>query len=1101
MSAYRETLLRVGACVAGLFLAIQLSAQQARWDQLNAKVQMLQIQGKFADAISLAKESLQVAETTLDKNSPYIGVSFDTLATLYKSQGDYAEAEQYYKRCVAFMEKTMESGDPNLAAARNNLAELYRTEGRYREAEPLFRQALEVLEKYPDRGPDWAASLSNLGLVYRAQGRYAEAQKQDDLALEIRERLFGGESSEVADSLNNLGQLRRDQGKYGEAAILYQRAMNIYTKLSGSDSPDIADTVNNLGALYADQGMYADAEQYYRRALAIDQKTSGDQHPVATDFNNLAALYHLQGKYGEAEQLYRRALSIDESAIPTRNPFAARDLANLALVCQEQGKYSEAEQYYQKALDIDMEVLGKDHPDVAKLLNNLAGLSQDLGQADAAEPLYKNALTIDENALGKDHPDVARDLNNLGEFYLVRGKFQVAEPYFHQALDIEQKTLDKGSPFQAFSLANLAMVYQSEEKYAEAESFYQRALAMAEETLGKDQFGVTKLLHNFATLYYAQGKYAQASPVWDRSLGGLQRQFETQFAYMSEKDRLSFLATAASEFPLYSSFCFTYREQSPELAGKLYNLLLWQKGLVVNGIAAVRSTIVASGDKDALAQFEKLTTQRAQLAELRNPPPNNLELWRQKVDELEEQSNELETSLVQRFRTLEENRKLARASWQEVQKALGPDEAAVEFVRFKYHDGKQWSAKSYYIALVVSAQTHLAPDLVVLGEGNELEKKALADYQDRVGALRPDPNSGRLFYQAYWKPLEAKLAGMKKVYVSPDGVLNQISWAAVPTDDGGLLADRYDVDVVLSTKDLLRERHTVSDQSAVLIGNPKFDLDETGQRAAVAALEKNRQQSSGGGPAQVSSSGEKKSAEGWNPSVANVAPSPRSPDAQGGPLDPLPGTEVELESIRGLLRKKGWQMDIYSRELALEEAIKHVNHPRLLHVATHGFFEPDQELPNRDVNGAHSGLEDPMLRSGLFFAGADRARTAGQPVADLDDGVLTAYEATGLNLQGTELVVLSACETGLGKVANGEGVFGLRRALQEAGAEAVLMSMWSVPDEETQELMAFFYEKWLSGQSKHDALSDAQQELRKALRARWGEAPPYYWAAFVLVGR
>ncbi|MEE8200482.1 MAG: CHAT domain-containing protein, partial [Candidatus Acidoferrales bacterium] len=198
---------------------------------------------------------------------------------------------------------------------------------------------------------------------------------------------------------------------------------------------------------------------------------------------------------------------------------------------------------------------------------------------------------------------------------------------------------------------------------------------------------------------------------------------------------------------------------------------------------------------------------------------------------------------------------------------------------------------------------------------------------------------------------------------------------------------------------------------------------------------------------------------------------------------------------------RNWQVELYSDERALEEAIKQVQAPRLLHVATHGFFLADQEGARTErLSGLPSGREDPMLRSGLFFAGAERTLAGQPPPAGLDDGVLTAYEATGLNLHGTELVVLSACETGQGEVKNGEGVFGLRRALQVAGAEAVLMSLWAVPDRETQELMTLFYRNWLAGQSKPQALRAAQQELRARVRERYGADLPYFWGAFVLVG-
>jgi CHAT domain-containing protein len=228
----------------------------------------------------------------------------------------------------------------------------------------------------------------------------------------------------------------------------------------------------------------------------------------------------------------------------------------------------------------------------------------------------------------------------------------------------------------------------------------------------------------------------------------------------------------------------------------------------------------------------------------------------------------------------------------------------------------------------------------------------------------------------------------------------------------------------------------------------------------------------------------------------------RSGEQRGRALEALPGTKAELQSIQALLGKKGWRVEVYDGDNALEERVKSVSRPRVLHVATHGFFLRNQEFAPRPLGTDRpSGREDPMLRAGLYFAGANRALTGGGATADLDDGVLTAFEATGLNLHGTELVVLSACGTGLGRVESGEGVFGLRRALEMAGAEAVLMSLWSVPDQETQELMGFFYEKWLAGKGKHAALRETQLEMRQKVKERYGEDLPFYWGAFVLVGK
>ena len=340
------------------------------------------------------------------------------------------------------------------------------------------------------------------------------------------------------------------------------------------------------------------------------------------------------------------------------------------------------------------------------------------------------------------------------------------------------------------------------------------------------------------------------------------------------------------------------------------------------------------------------------------------------------------------------------------------------------------------------------------------------------------------FYEAFWKPLEGTLAGANRIYLSPDGVLNQISWAVVAAKDGRLLLETYDLRTVSSTKNILRRKRRPATNSAVLIGHPRFDLGEARQRAVAKALQKTEE------PKLL---------------LASISSRLRSREQRGGKLEPLPNIKVEVQAIHSLLKKQGWRVEVYTEEKALEEAVKRIRQPRVLHAATHGFFLPDQKRQKRRLRSSGpqrpSGMENPMLRSGLYFAGANRVLSGRAPPAELEDGVLTAYEATGLNLHGTELVVLSACETGLGQVRNGEGVFGLRRALQVAGAEAVLMSLWSVPDRETQELMTLFYSKWLADQNKHEAFREAQLELRTKVRERYEEDLPFYWGAFVLVGR
>jgi CHAT domain-containing protein/Tfp pilus assembly protein PilF len=890
----------------------------------------------------------------------------------------------------------------------------------------------------------WKELNTRVQDLYR-QGKYAEATSVAQEALRVAGATFGPEHPDLARSLNNLAELYRAQGKYAEAGPLHQRALRIWEKALGPDHPDVAASLNNLAELYRAQGKYAEAEPLYQRALRIEEKALGAEHPdVAVSLNNVALLYHTQGKYSEAEPLHQRALRIREKALGPEDPDVAQSLNNLAELYKAQGKYSEAEPLLQRALRMWEKALGPVHPDVAASLNNLAALYDAQGKYAESEPLHQRALRIWEKALGPEHPDVALSLNNL------------------------------------------AGLYQAQGKYAEAEPLYQRALRIEEEAEGAEHPDVATSLNNLAGLYYAQAQPEKAEVFFQRGLENLFSQFERYFPYMSERDRLAFLDTVSYNFPLYASFCSSYASRIPALAARLYDALLWRKGLVASGMAALRSQILSSGDRQALALLDQLNAKRTLLANFLDQQPKDRGEWRKTSEQLGREADEIERELARTTSAWAEQKRLARATWRDVQKALAKDEAAVEIVRFRFYDGRRWTGKTYYAALVLTSESTTAPALLALGEAEKLEGEPLEEYRWRVATRdKSDDKSvgrtGAALYSVFWKPLETALAGKKRIYLSPDGALNQVSLGVVPAEDGRLLMEDRDLRLVSSTKDILRQKQGPATGSAVLIGNPSFNLSEAQQRSAARALR----------PAKES-----------EVLLAAALGGRRSGEQRGRALEPLPGTKAELQSIQALLGKKGWRVEVYDGDNALEERVKNVSRPRVLHLATHGFFLRNQEFAPRPLGTDRpSGREDPMLRSGLYFAGANRALTGGGATADLDDGVLTAFEATGLNLHGTELVVLSACGTGLGRVESGEGVFGLRRALEMAGAEAVLMSLWSVPDQETQELMRLFYEKWLAGKEKHQALREAQLEMRQKVKERYGEDLPFYWGAFVLVGK
>ena len=1043
-------------------------AQEARWNELNAQVRQLYGDDKYTEALPLAQESLRVASATYGSDDLHTGVSTGFLGLVYHRLGKYADAEPLLQRAVTIYEKVRGPEHAEVATALSDLAELYEDEAKYAPAEALYRRALAIDEK-----------------------------------------IYGNDDPEIGEDLSNLATVLEDESRFEDAEALYRRTLAIDEKALDPNDPRIAINLDNLGSILSDTGRYSEAERSFERAIAINEEAFGpDDLHLDPPLNNLGELYREEGKYGEAELLLRRSIAICEKALGPDHPDLAANLDNLASVYMDQGKYADAEALFRRALAIREKALGPNHPDVATSLNNLASLYQEQGRYKEAEPLFIRALHIREDALGLDHPDVAQSLSNLVSLAVDAGLYAAAEPLQERVVAILEKSVGPDHPAMGSALSILASLQQEQHKYTEAEQLFLRALQITQHALGPLHPDAATDLNNLAILYDAQNKSADAEKAYDLGLQVLAKEFDYNFSYMSEKDRLEFLATLDYRFNLYFSFVFRRREQEANLPGKMYDVLLWKKGVVASIAAATQAKVLASGDKEALQLFADLTAKKSELARLAfasadaDTDAQKLAGRNARVEQLQRETNELESALARRSESLGKEKASAHVSWQQVRDGLHPDDAAVEFIRFPLADADgDWTGASYYAALVLRKESS-QPGFVVLGKAKDLEAAPMEDYRGLVRRTNGQPSrgigvkqqatangpaaTGRQFMVAYWQPLEEHLKGAKRVYVAPDGALNQVSFGVMPTASGALM-EAYDLRTVNSTKDVLRQPTPAATKTAVLFGNPNFGASEAQERAALKAYAKATTL-----PAAASS-------------LPTAEKNQHSRGLTGGDLPALPGTQAEVDALKSLFAEHDWNVDEYTQTQALEGRVKQVKGPRVLHLATHGFFlEDEAQTPNKHkVIGAqqHRALEDPMLRSGLFLAGADHVLSGSAPSADLDDGVLSAYEATQLNLQGTELVVLSACETGLGETQNGEGVFGLRRALQEAGAGAILMSMWSVPDQETRELMQFFYTHWLNGEEKHAALRAAELEEREQVKKRYGSDLPYYWGAFVLVGQ
>jgi CHAT domain-containing protein len=1134
------------ALVSGTALA---HAQEARWDQLSSQVVELMNQDKAQQALPLAQQALQVAQATWGPADKHVAVTAAVLANLNLELERLGDAEGNLKQALAIYTKLEGPGGRETANALSNLGNVYLKEANYQAAEQVTRQALAANVQLQGESSDAVATdESNLAIIYTDEDKYADAESLYKKSIATYEKL--GKFTSAATSLSALGTLYGHMHRFADAEQACSQAVAFDLKAPASEHPDTGLDLNNLGAILTTEGKFAQAEQAYSKGMAFEQQASTpNQAAIAGIEQNAGALLRDEGKYPQAQNLLLQALASRTKVLGPNHPEVASILIDLGGLFEFETRYSDADRAYQQAIAIDLKSLGPQSLETANAIQRLAELHGSYGDYGAADKLYHDAIPVYWKVFGQTNDRMAEVSLRYAEILRREQKYDdavkiataaaaiyqkldgdssggyascldflaaiaedgrnhdLSEKLHKQALAVHEKIDGPDSRSVADSLEGLARVYKDEQKFADAEPLLLRQLKIEKaHATAPHSAGVEAAEADLASLYYAWAKPQQAAPYFQMYLGDYEDELRANAATMSERSRLLYFAEYRGAFPMFFSFVSLFYKQMPELAGQMYDVILQEKGMIAESSAAMRAAVVASGDPQAVQMLDKLASDKAQLAALAESTVGDPANYQKQMNDLAGEANTLEAELSKRSAVLSRQKVQNAATWQDVQKTLKPGEAAVEFVRFQFHTGIEPLANIGYVALVLTPESK-QPELVLLGEGKDLEAGPMLAYREDVGQTRGFEEEAApaaagqqgtvantsAAYAGFWKPLEPALGGAKRVYVSPDGVLTTIPIGLMADSDGKLLMEKVQLRIVNSTKDLLLPARLVQSKSALLVGNPKFDLSAAQQKTAIAELR--------GGAVGAGTQQTVQSAQISNAGAAQTAS--RGGDLKGGDLNPLPGTQVEVDTVDKLLKTASWQANEYTGELALKDTVTEARAPRLVHIATHGFFLSDEQLQaNAAAEGTTANVnEDPMLRAGLFFAGADRVRQGAAPEAGVDDGVLTAYEASQLNLQGTELVVLSACETGLGKDLNIDGIFGLRRGLQEAGADALLMSMWSVPDKETQELMALFYQKWLSGMEKPEALRQAQLEERETVKKRYGKDLPFYWGAFVLVGR
>lgn len=896
---------------------------------------------------------------------------------------------------------------------------------------------------------NYAVSFSDNSGLFENEEKYMR-YKKTLLTVLKGTALEGKSAEEQAESFNNAGEMLYAGNRFRSAELAFQSSISIYEENGLAKTKKAALTYSNLGLVLHSTGRYSKSEKHTLKALEIRRDILKDETGYGVSLNNLAVLYKDRGKYNESEELFTQAREIIKQTNGENSIQYALVLNNNAMLFQTIGRFEQAEGLLLKAIEIASVQLKEKSPNYIRLYVNLALLYQLMEKYDEAEKIYLEALEIQEKRIGHKHPDYAVLLRNLASLYQLRGNYEKVEDYLSQARDIYKLKFGSNSALYAKTTYELATYYQFKNDINNAEPLLTESKQIQEKLLNEHHPDYVSTKENLAILYWQKKDFVQASFLYKQVMDEYIYQINTYFPPMSEMEKSAFWNKIQPKFLRYYSFVSEAIEKNPELAADLYNYHIATKALLLSSTNKVKHQILNSGDNNLIKLYGEWVDLKKYLARLYTLSEDELKNESANIDSVEYLANTKEKELSKTSALFAEGHQIKQTGYETITNSLKEKEAAIEIIRIPEYKYLSADTTINYGILILSKNQNL-PELVILKNGKAFEEKYIKDYQRNMQRASKTNN----FYEIFWNPVEPKTENITTLYISLDGVYNQINLNTLQNKKGEFLIDKKEIVYVPNTKELPGIKdHSITntdfkDKQAILFGNPNYAKDLN-----------------------------------WD-------------EVEEMPLAELPGTKVEVEKINQILERKDWLTKTYFSDNASEQNIKNLNNPPIIHIATHGFFLSDVKKINEKIFGIEpqNAKDNPLLRSGLMFAGADNTiQQIGNPEnKQTDDGILNAYEAMLLNLDKTELVVLSACETGLGEIVNGEGVYGLQRAFQIAGAKTIIMSLWQVSDEVTQLLMAKFYQYFLETGDKQMAFKKAQLEIKETYPA------PFYWGAFILM--
>ena len=938
------------------------------------------------------------------------------------SEGDAKSALSVLSQSLNIRRSIQGTDNAELASTLLLISSCYSLLGDNVKAIRFGTEAMEIRKAlYGAEHPDYAASINHLAVYNDKMGNVKEAIRLGKMAMGIQRKVLGNNHVDYSTTLCYLARFYSHQRNYTEAIKIGYEALEIRKKLKVRDL-FYGSLLNDLARYNSALGDYTEAIRFGTESLMIVKNEYGTNNPnYATSLNNLAIYNSILGNYSEAIMLGTEALEIRKKLLGPEHSDYATSLNFLSLYYSNLGNYSEAIRLGEEAMKTQKKRLGTNHLNYASTLSNLSVCYCNSGNYIEAIKLETEALKIRRESLGTEHPDYANSLSNLAIYYFYIGNYSEAIKREEEAIIVQRKILGSTHPDYITSLLRLGVINCEMKNYSETIRLMSEAMEIKKAITENKDLEYATALDYLARCNAYLGFYSEAIRFELEKIDVCSSFTIEKLSKLSYRRRQFYWNSKIKKF--FDSFLsFAFQLPNHNFHSLLYDKsALLGKGILLNTEVEMKKIILESKDSTLIEKYHKYLS----FNEIFNKQVGLPVAERcVNVDSLKMEIQKLEDNLTTKTNYFGNITRKLQLTWRDVQQQLDNNDIAIEFVNFPASGNREM-----YAALTLR-KDYESPHLSVLFEEKQLETV-----------------SDTLYYQCkemtnlVWKPLQSELEGVKNIYFSPSGALHKIGIEYLP----GM--ENYNIYRLSSTRELITDRKTELDNRAVLYGGLDY-------YAGFNAI-----------PTKMKS----EIGEDIYIDHADV----RSMKLRGG-KDPLPQTKVEVEQIGKVLKNAQWNYDLITGEDGTEESFKSLSGKKLktLHLSTHGFYYTPEEADNigydfLQLNNRIASAEDKALtRSGLILSGANHILEGEELPKNVEDGILTAKEIANVDLRGLDLVVLSACQTGLGDISQGEGVFGLQRGFKKAGANSILMSLWEVDDKATQILMTQFYRNLLSGQSK-----------------------------------